>query len=145
MPPFQTGQSGNPAGRPKGTRNAAILAVDRLLASEAEALTRKAIDLALAGDTTALKLCLERLAPPVRTRPIHIDLPEAATAADVDHGMTVLLHATAAGDVTPAEAQSLAQIFEIKRKSIETTAIEERLAQLEAINTPKGLDHVREK
>jgi Family of unknown function (DUF5681) len=48
--PFQPGQSGNPSGRPKGARNKATLAVEALLENEAEALTRKVIDLAL-GET----------------------------------------------------------------------------------------------
>ena len=40
--------------------------------AEAEALTRKAIERALEGDTTALRLCLDRLLPPCRPKkPIH--------------------------------------------------------------------------
>ena len=62
--PFKPGQSGNPLGRPKGARNRATIAAEALLDGEAEALTRKAIELALDGDTTALRLCLERLMPP---------------------------------------------------------------------------------
>ena len=49
--------------RPKGARNRATLAAETLLDGEAEALTRKAVELALAGDTTALRLCLERVLP----------------------------------------------------------------------------------
>jgi hypothetical protein len=59
--PFQPGQSGNPSGRPKGARNKATLVVEALLENEAEALTRKVIDLALEGSMPALRLCLERL------------------------------------------------------------------------------------
>jgi Family of unknown function (DUF5681) len=46
--PFEPGQSGNPAGKPKGTRNKTTLAVEALLDGEAETLTRKAIELAKA-------------------------------------------------------------------------------------------------
>ena len=56
---FQKGQSGNPRGRPAGSRNNATLACEALLEGQAEALTQKAVDMALAGDTVALKLCLE--------------------------------------------------------------------------------------
>jgi len=56
---FQKGVSGNPNGRPKGSRNSATLATEAMLDGEAEALLREAIDMALAGDTVALKLCLE--------------------------------------------------------------------------------------
>ena len=59
--PFPPGVSGNPAGRLPGTRNRATMAAEALLDGEAEALTRKAIEMAMAGDTTALRLCLERI------------------------------------------------------------------------------------
>jgi len=58
---FKKGQSGNPNGRPKGIRNKATMAAQELLDGEAEALTRKAIEKAMEGDMTALKLCLERI------------------------------------------------------------------------------------
>jgi len=37
------------------------------LEGEAEALTRKAVELALEGDVTALRLCLDRIARRART------------------------------------------------------------------------------
>jgi hypothetical protein len=60
---FPKGVSGNPTGRPKGTRNRATRLAESLLDGEARALARKAVELALGGDVTALKLCLERLIP----------------------------------------------------------------------------------
>jgi Family of unknown function (DUF5681) len=72
---FKPGQSGNPAGRPKGARNATTLAVEALLDGEGEALTRKAIDLAKKGDMQALKLCMDRIVPPRRDRPLAFALP----------------------------------------------------------------------
>ena len=58
---FEPGQSGNPSGRPRGSRNATTLALEALLDGQAEALTQKAIDLALTGDMAALRLCLDRI------------------------------------------------------------------------------------
>ena len=58
------GQSGNPEGRPKGSRNVTTLALETLLDGQAAALTQKAIDLALSGDMAALRLCLDRILPP---------------------------------------------------------------------------------
>jgi hypothetical protein len=68
------GHPGGP-GRPAGSRNRASLAADALLDGEAEELTRKCIDLAKAGDTTALRLCMERIAPVRKGRPVNVDLP----------------------------------------------------------------------
>jgi hypothetical protein len=50
--PFVKGQSGCLAGKPKGARHRTTLAVEALLDGEAEALTRKVIELALTGDST---------------------------------------------------------------------------------------------
>ena len=72
---FEPGQSGNPSGRPKGSRNKATLAVETLLDGEAEVITRKAIELAKKGDLVAIRLCLDRIAPPRKDRPIPFSLP----------------------------------------------------------------------
>jgi hypothetical protein len=64
---FKRGQSGNPSGRPKGARRRTTVAIEALLEGEGEALTRKAIELAKGGDMQALRLCMDRLAPPVET------------------------------------------------------------------------------
>ena len=66
--PFPKGQSGNPAGRPRGSSNRATRAAEMLLDGEATALTRKAVELALAGDQAALRLCLDRTVAPRRER-----------------------------------------------------------------------------
>ena len=58
---FKPGRSGNPEGRPRGSRNATTLALEALLGGEAETLTRKAIELAKGGDLAALRLCIDRL------------------------------------------------------------------------------------
>jgi hypothetical protein len=52
--PFEKGRSGNPAGRRVGCRNKTTIAAAALLAGEAEALTRKVVELALVGDPTAI-------------------------------------------------------------------------------------------
>jgi hypothetical protein len=58
--PFEKGRSGNPAGRPPGTGKRATQAMQLLLDGEAQALTRKAVELALDGNTIALRMCLDR-------------------------------------------------------------------------------------
>ncbi|MGA8649639.1 MAG: DUF5681 domain-containing protein [Xanthobacteraceae bacterium] len=73
--PFPKGCSGNPRGRPKGARNAATRLVEQLLDGEAEAHMRKLIEKAKHGDTGALRLCIDRIMPPRRERPVNVELP----------------------------------------------------------------------
>jgi hypothetical protein len=73
--PFSKGQSGNPGGRPLGARHKATLAAEALLDGEAEGLTRKAIEAALGGDMPALRICLDRILPPRKERPVRFKLP----------------------------------------------------------------------
>ncbi|WP_460452613.1 DUF5681 domain-containing protein [Alsobacter sp. SYSU BS001988] len=129
--PFQPGQSGNPNGKPKGARNATTLAMEALLEGEAEALARKAVDLALAGDVTALRLCMDRLCPTRKDRTVAFHLPEIASAADAKHAASAILDAVAAGDLTPLEAADVVKVLETYTKILEATELEERLARLE--------------
>src|SRR5260370_22559048 len=78
---FPKGRSGNPAGRRLGSRNKATLAAQKLLAGEAEALTRRAVEAAFAGDPTAMRLCIERVLP--RDRAVEFPLPPINTPADI--------------------------------------------------------------
>src|SRR5712692_10962118 len=86
--PFVKGRSGNPGGRRFGSCNKATMAAQELLADEAEALTRKAVEAALAGDpwtfspracpVGAMRLCLERILP--RDRAVKFALPPIKSA-----------------------------------------------------------------
>jgi hypothetical protein len=131
-PPFKPGQSGNPAGRPKGSRNKATLALDALLDGEGEAITRKAIELATSGDTVALRLCLDRILPVRKDRPVTFALPPIDTTADLVKATSSLLQAVAAGDLTPSEAAELGKLVDAHVRAIEVTDIQERLARIEA-------------
>src|SRR6478735_1605155 len=97
--PFIKGQSGNPAGRPRGARNGATRAMQLLLDGEAQALTRKAVELALDGDTTALRMCLDRIAPPRRERGAPFKLPPVRDALDLAGAMTAIIAATGNGAI----------------------------------------------
>ena len=107
---FKPGQSGNPAGRPKGARNRTTVAVEALLEGQAERLTQKAIDRAIEGDSAALKLCLDRLVPPRRDRLTPFDLPVLKEAADARNAFAAIIAAAADGALTPGEATTLAKL-----------------------------------
>jgi len=107
------------------------LAVEALLEGQAEALTQKAITAALNGDMTALRLCLERIAPVRKGRTVKLDLPKLATSGDVLDAINSVVSAVAQGDLTPDEAGSVAALIEIQRRAVETVDLESRLSALE--------------
>jgi len=129
--PFPKGQSGNPQGRPRGALNKATLATQALLDGEAEALTRKAVELAQGGNVVALRLCLERLLPPRKDRPITFPLPPIKEVEDLPKAMGAVLRAVAQGELTPSEGQILTLMIEAYRKACEVTDFEARLMALE--------------
>jgi hypothetical protein len=118
-------------GRPQGSRNAATIALQALLNEEGEQITRKAIEMALKGDSTALRLVLERLIPPTKEKPVNVPLPKVRTAADTTAAIAAVLEAVAEGSITPGEGQSIAGLLESQRKALETLALEARLAAVE--------------
>lgn len=122
---------GNP-GKPKGTRHKATRAVLALLDGEAEGLTRKAVELALDGDTMALRLCLERIAPVRKDAPVQFDMPPMQSAADAAKAAGAVLDAVALGDLTPTEGVHIMQLVETYRRTLETSELEARVATLEA-------------
>lgn len=130
---FVRGQSGNPRGRPKGARHKTILAMEALLAGEAEGLTRKAIELAQDGDTVALRLCLDRLMPVRKDRPVPFALPPIETTADLPKATGALLTAVASGEPTPFEAAELGKLVDAHVRAIEVTDVQVRLDALEGL------------
>jgi hypothetical protein len=129
---FKKGHSGNPAGRQKGCRNQSTVMAEALLEGEAEALIRRTIELALEGDTTALKLCLERIVPHRKSRVVSFDLPPIDRAADLGGAIGAVLQAASSGRLLLDEAAALVGMMESKRRAMETIDLEERLQALEA-------------
>jgi hypothetical protein len=128
---FKPGQSGNPNGRPKGSLNATTLAAQALLDGEAEILTRKAIELAKGGDLTALRLCMDRLLPPRKDRPVSLDLPRIDSARDVPNAISALLVAVAAGELTPSDAVKVTKLLDVYARAVEINELAERVDNLE--------------
>lgn len=104
---FRLGHRAPGPGRPQGSRNRASLVVGDLLEGEAERLTRRAVELALEGDMTAMRLCLERICPPRKQRRVTIDLPEADIGECVARAMVLLIQAVTRGELTPEEGQAV--------------------------------------
>ena len=119
------------AGRPKGARNKATQAVLALLEGEAEALSRKAVQMALAGDGVALRLCLDRIAPPRKDSPVQFALPRMSCARDAAEAAGAVLEAVSLGELTPSEGAQVMTLVDSFRRTLEVTELEARLAALE--------------
>jgi len=124
--------SGNPAGKPKGTRNKIERPIVALMGQHAEAVAQRVIDEALQGDLQACRLVLERVSPAPKDRPINLpDLPSTHNVAGVSEAQQRILEAVADGVVTPSEGSTLSGILEARRKALETHELEQRILALE--------------
>ena len=131
---FLKGKSGNPAGRPPGSRCQATLMAQALFDDKGQAIVEKITDLALKqGDLTALKLCIDRILPLLKSRHVHFALPEIRTAKDIVAAYGAVLHAVSEGHLTLDEANSISSILEAMRRATDTADIDERLTRIEAI------------
>lgn len=119
-------------GNKKGSRHKVTLAIEALLEGQHEALTNKAVEKALEGDMTAMRLCLDRIAPPRKDAPISFALPPIRTAADTVTASSALLDAVAVGDVTPDEAGRVMALLTAHKALVEVGDLEQRIAALEA-------------
>ena len=63
---FKPGQSGNPKGRPKGSKNRMKALAEGLIGNNAGKIVKKVIEMALAGDQACLKMCMDRIIPAQR-------------------------------------------------------------------------------
>ena len=125
--------SGN-TGRPKGSRNKATIAIESLLQGQAEALTQTAVTKALEGDSVALRLCIERIAPAPKDQPVSFALSQINNALDAAQAEGSVLRAVSDGELTPIEATRVMGLIDGYRRTLELTEIEERLRALESNN-----------
>jgi hypothetical protein len=126
---FRPGQSGNPAGRPKGSRNRASRLADGLLDCEGK-LIDEVLRQAFAGDPVMLRACLHKLVPGIRRRPVALDLPENASPTDMDALLDAASAALAAGSVTPEEAGEIAAYVR-SRIAAKLDVLKARLLEIE--------------
>lgn len=128
---FPKGVSGNPKGRPQGSRHKATELALKLMQNDAKDIVRAVIDSAKGGDMTAARIIIERLAPPLRERPISLELPDTSSIEGIEKAQGVILDAVGAGDLLPGEGATLSTLVENRRRSLETFELEQRIAALE--------------
>ena len=120
------------SGRPRGSRNKATIAIESLLEGQSEALTQAAISKALDGDSVALRLCMDRIAPPMKDKPVFFPLPQMQDAMDASQAAGSVLSAVSEGNLTPIEGTRVMGLIDSYRRTLELTDIEFRIKDLES-------------
>ncbi|NNM55852.1 DUF5681 domain-containing protein [Acidocella sp.] len=128
---FKPGQSGNPAGKPRGSRHRVTMLAEKLMSDDAEAIVKAVLDAAQKGDMSAARLVLDRIAPARKGSVVMLDLPPVSDAAGVTQALAAVVQAMAAGEIAPDEAQAVSAVLEGQRRAIETVELERRIAELE--------------
>jgi hypothetical protein len=119
------------SGKPKGSRNKATIAIESLLEGQAEELTQTAISKALDGDSMALRLCMDRIAPLPKDKTISFPLPHMENASDASTAAGSVLKAVSIGEITPIEGSRVMGLIDSFRRTLELTVIEHRIQALE--------------
>jgi hypothetical protein len=123
--PFQIGQSGNPAGRPRGARNKRTLALESIMDGESDV-----VEMAKGGSIAAIRLVIDRLAPVRKDHPVDFELPPLNSAADAVAASAAIVAAVAAGELTPLEAAQLSKVVHCYVQALKARDFERRLEML---------------
>ena len=128
---FKAGQSGNPRGRPKGTGNTALTALRKPLNDNAEKLIQVAVDMALEGNETMLKACLDKLLPSIKSTDRQVQLPGLNKQKSLLGKAEFVIRCVAEGKVTPVEGNQLLSGLSTTTRIFESDELLKRLESLE--------------
>jgi Family of unknown function (DUF5681) len=129
---FERGQSGNPNGRPPGSRNRGFIRLEQILHQDAERVVQRIIEAAISGDMCAAKLILDRVLPKTACRPrMEIVLPELRTADDARTLVSTVLAAAIRGDISTVEAGDVARAAEIFARITGISELQAKVQMLE--------------
>jgi Family of unknown function (DUF5681) len=142
MPQFRKGQSGNPAGRPPGSRNRATSMVQNLLEGAAENIAKRATQLAEDGNVAAIRICMNRLAPLGQHNPVAFELPSIHSTQDCLRATSAILTGIASGDIAPSAAMQIARVINVHLRAISTNDLEARMTKLEKDRANSAADDV---
>ena len=129
--PFKPGQSGNPRGKPKGTRHKTTMLAQNLIDDEGEVIVKKLIALAKKGNLLAIKLVVERLVPARRERAVSVALPSVENVSDLPKLTGAVMSSVAEGKLTPEEGARLMAMAAGHARALEVYELERRVVALE--------------
>lgn len=127
---FQPGKSGNPKGRPKGSKNKNKRLMDAL-AKDLPKLVAATKKKALQGDTAALRLLLERLIPAKKSESSTIVIKNFDSGKSLTKKANVIMGAIADGIVPPDVGSSLIAAIGNTAKIMEIDELMKRVEALE--------------
>ncbi len=130
---FKKGKSGNPHGKPKGSRHKASLLVEKIFESDLEIVCSQVVQQAKEGNLIAAKIILDRILPARKDRLININLPLVKNSDDAIEALRLICHAVGNGEITPLEGESLSKMIEIQIKGLELHDYEKRLQNISEV------------
>lgn len=129
---FKPGQSGNPNGRPKGSRNRVTMLAETLVDDAAEEVVGRVIEFAKQGDPASCRLLMDRILPVRKERPTPFTLPAIGSVHDLPLAFAAITAAVAEGEITLSEAAEVSRLLENYAKAVEMTDLAARIEALEA-------------
>jgi hypothetical protein len=131
-------------GRRVGSVGKATRLAQALLDDEGEALVRKAVELAKAGDTVCLKLLIERILPLAKpSRFVLIDLPAITTPGDLMRAASMIVERVAAGELDLDSVRPLVDLVEAAAQAAHAHDLDQRISALERYAERERLRVVR--
>jgi hypothetical protein len=135
---FKPGKSGNPNGRPRGAKNKITIEAKTILEGNTEAITRKAVEMALDGDPAAMRLCMERIYPRPKELSIKTRLPDIKQTSDIPLAISKIFQMIGNGKLTIDQGKTLASIVTAQANVLELAELEKRITDLERKNDLKA-------
>jgi hypothetical protein len=134
---FKPGKSGNPNGRPSGSRSKVLAALDALGEGEAEAIVMALVGKAKEGDAIAARTILDRVWPARKGARVRFDLPTVTSAEELPGAVAAVTRQVADGEISPDEGTAIVALLEAHRKAIETSDLATRVTALEGMMANK--------
>ncbi len=121
-------QKGNP-GRKPGSLNRSTLIANSISHADMQDLVQKGFELAKQNDSRMLRFFLDRYLP--RQQPVQIQLPAIKDHSDLADAYGEVVKAVCAGELCPADASAILDMFQKIRLLLPDLEVERRVRALE--------------